>query len=83
METIGMIASIIAALGTVANFWFSIRNSKGYILKQIERKEEKISKIDYQLAIRYGLNRGLHESTPLDLKRSKLQEEIEELRKIL
>ena len=78
-----MIASIIAALGTVANFWFSIRNSKGYILKQIERKEEIIRQIDYQLAIRYGLNRSLHEPTPLDEKKSKLLEEIEELRKIL
>lgn len=84
MEEIGIIASVIAAIAAIASLWFSVSTSKGYILKRIERKEQKIRDIDYKLALQYGLAyRACGSMTPLDEKRRKLEEEIIELRRKL
>ena len=84
MEEIGIIASVIAAIAATATFWFSVRTSKGNILRRIDCKEKRIREIDNKLILRYGLNR--HPGSPitsLDEKRRKLQEEINNLKRKL
>ena len=84
MEQIGILASVIAAVAAIATLCFSVRTSKGNILKRIDRKEQQIREIDHKLNLRYGLNRGSGGPiTPLDEKRRRLQEEINELRRKL
>ena len=85
MEWIGIIASIasiIAAIAAVATFRYTKRNSRGNIRRRIAAKERQISDIQNQIYRRFGLNdngtgRAL---SPLDMKKRKLQEEIEDLR---
>ena len=85
MEWIGIIASvasIIAAVAAVATFRYTKQMSKGNIRRRIAAKERQISAINNQLASIYGLNdngagRAL---TAFDMKKRKLQEEIEDLR---
>ena len=85
MEWIGIIASIasiIAAIAAVATLRYTKRNSRGNIRRRIAAKERQISDIQNQIYRRYGLNdngtgRAL---SPLDMKKRKLQEEIEDLR---
>ena len=84
MNTIGTIASIIAAIGTIISIWYARRLSKGNIRRRIEKKQQKIRELDIQLVNLYGLDRGrCHPITPLDLKIEKLQAEIEDLQKEL
>ena len=85
MEWIGIIASIasiIAAIAAVATFRYTKQMSRGTIKRRIAAKERQISDIQNQIYRRYGLNdngtgRAL---SPLDMKKRKLQEEIEDLR---
>ena len=81
MELIGIIASVIAAVAAIASLCFSVLTSKGYLLKRINHKEEQIRKIDHMLYIKNGYK---HISggpiTPLDEKRRKLEDEINELK---
>ena len=85
MEWIGIIASIasiIAAIAAVATFRYTKQMSRGNIKRRIAAKERQISDIQNQIYRRYGLNdngtgRAL---SPLDMKKRKLQEEIEDLR---
>lgn len=77
---IGAIASIIAAVVAYMTLHFTVRNSKGYILKQIDKKKKLIREIDIRLVNAYGLNRGqCHPITPLDEQKERLEEEIKEL----
>lgn len=70
MEITGTIAAIIAAVFTIIGYRFTVRNSKGYIIKQIEKKEEQIYQIEHQLVLKYGLNgRGISPLTELDFKK--------------
>ncbi len=81
---IGAIASIIAAIVAYVSLRFTVRNSKGYILKQIDRKKKLIREIDIRLVNAYGLNRGqCHPITPLDEQKEKLEAEINELQRKL
>ena len=41
---IGTIASIIAAVVAYITLRFTVRNSKGYILKQIDKKKKQIDR---------------------------------------
>ena len=82
METVGIIASLVAAFASLMTLWYTIRMSKGNVRRRIERKRGQIGDIDNQLCRKYGLNdngtgRAL---SPLDMKKRKLQEEIEDLR---
>lgn len=82
MKDIGTIASVVAAIGTIISIWYNKRMSKGSIRRRIARKERKIYDIQNQIYRIYGLNdngtgRAL---TYLDIKKRKLQEEIEDLR---
>ena len=84
METIGVIASVVAALAAVITLVFTVRNNKGNILKRIDKKEEQIRKLDYQLLLRFGINRSsIGPVTPIDKKIGRLQEEISELKRRL
>lgn len=81
---IGTIASIIAAVVAYMTLRFTVRNSKGYILKQIDKKKKRIREIDIHLVKAYGLNRGrCHPITPLDEQKEKLEAEINELQRKL
>ena len=85
MEWIGIIASIasiIAAIAAVATFRYTKQMSRGNIKRRIAAKERQISDIQNQIYRRYGHNdngtgRAL---SSLDIKKRKLQEEIEDLR---
>ena len=77
---IGTISSVIAAVAGVATLWFSVRNSKGNILKRIDKKQAQIRAIEDQQVRMYGINgRFPRTITPLDEKKEKLQREISEL----
>lgn len=81
---IGTIASVIAAIAAIATFWFSIRSSKGNILKRIEKKKQQIRSIEDAQIRLYGLNGGgVRALTPMDAKRNRLQSEIAELERKL
>ena len=84
MNDIGTIASIIAAItGIVAMITgiVAIRNSKGNVIKRIERKQRKIQDLDTQFARTYGLNANMSLHYPFWEKKEKLEAEISELRK--
>lgn len=80
MDIVGTISSVIAAVAGVTTLWFSIRNSKGNILKRIDKKEAKIRAIENQQGRMYGPSgRRPIAVTPLDQKKTRLQNEITEL----
>ena len=84
MNDIGAIASIIATItGIVAMITgiITIRNSKGNVIKRIERKQQEIRDLDNQFYRKYGLNANTSMHSPTWVKKRKLEEEIEELRK--
>ena len=84
MDSIGTIASIIAAItGIVAMITgiIAIRNSKGNVIKRIERKQQKIQDLDNWFARTYGLNDNMRRHYDIQEKRDKLEREIAELRK--
>lgn len=81
---IGTVAAVIGAGVAIIALVFSVRNSKGYILKNIDKKRDKIFQIDQKLARKYGPNgRYPRYYTPLDEKREKLEREIKELERKL
>ena len=80
MESIGVIASVIAAVLTLV---VTIRNTKASILKRIDSKERYVQEIENDLCRKYGLNRRSNVITPLDEKKHRLQSEINELRRRL
>ena len=79
---IASIASIIAAIAAVATFRYTKRMSRGNIKRRIAAKVRQISEIQNQIYRRYGLrdNGTGRALSPLDMKKRKLQEEIEDLR---
>ncbi len=80
MDYIGTIAAIVGAVTGI----IALRDSKRYILRRIDKKQKKIRKIDYELDCKYGLNRGCGGYySPLHQQRDKLQEEVEELHRLL
>lgn len=81
MNNIGIIASVIAAVVAIITLFFTIRNSKGNVIKRIERKQRKIQKIDNQFYREFGLNANTSTHYPTLMKKEKLEAEINELRK--
>lgn len=78
----GAVASIIAAVAGVITYKFTKKMSRGNIRRQIAAKERQIREIDNQLVRKFGIydtGRG-RALTALDMKKEKLQEEIEDLR---
>lgn len=84
MELIGIISSVVAAIVALATLWFSVRTSKGSILKRIDKKEAQMRIIDDMMLRQNGLyGRFPRVITPLDEKRDKLQSEIDALKRKL
>lgn len=81
MNEIGIIASVIAAIAAIITLVFTIRNSKGNVIKRIERKQRQIQDLNTQFARTYGLNANMSMHYPTSMKMRKLEEEIKELRK--
>lgn len=78
----GAVASIIAAVAGVVTYKFTKKMSRGNIRRQIAAKERQIREIDNQLVRKFGIydtGRG-RALTALDMKKEKLQAEIEDLR---
>ena len=82
VSVVGAFASIIAAIFGVKSYKYAKKMSRGNIRRQIAAKERQISDIQNQIYRRYGLNdNGTGRAiSPLDMKKEKLQEEIEDLR---
>ncbi len=86
MGIVVLVCSIIAAITGVASLIVAIltrHDSKRSLLKQIEKKEHKINKIENQLFLQrrsnfWGLGDG-----ELKMKQDKLQSEVDYLKKLL
>ena len=81
MNEIGIIASVIAAIAAIVALIFTIRNSKGNVIKRIERKQNQIHEIENQFYRSYGLNANMSMHYPFWEKKEKLENEIQELKK--
>lgn len=84
MNTLGIIASVIATIFAIMTYLHTVRMSKGNIRSRIEKKQKQINEINTQLfrVFRTDSTYG-RPMTSLDLKKKKLQHEIEELKKEL
>lgn len=81
MNEIGIIASVIAAIAAIITLIFTIRNSKGNVIKRIERKEAQIHALEQWFYGTYGLNDNMRRHYDIQVKKEKLEAEINELRK--
>lgn len=81
MNEIGIIASVIAAIAAIITLLFTIRNSKGNVIKRIERKEAQIHALEQWFYRTYGLNDDMRRHYDIQVKKEKLEVEINELRK--
>ena len=77
MNAIATISSVIAALTGIIMVW----NSKGNVIKRIERKRQQISDLETQVYRRYGVNANIRNHSPWNWKINKLERQIEELEK--
>lgn len=78
------IIKIVGAMAAVVGTSFTILNSKRIILRKIERKENRIREIDHKQVLLYGLQRGsIHPYTNLDRKKERLNNQIENLRRLI
>ena len=77
MDTLGTIASVIAAIAGVITIW----NSKGCVIKRIERKQRKLQELDDQFFRQHGPNANMSMHYPFWKKKEKLEVEIRELEK--
>ena len=83
MDFVIIIFSVIAATAGVVSAVVAIRNSKRYILRRIEKLEQKVRKIEWDQDRKYGLRRPHNVITPLDERKEKYLSEIENLRRLL
>ena len=81
MNEIGIIASVIAAIAAIVTLIFTIRNSKGNVIKRIERKQQQIHDLNNHFTRSYGMNANMGMHYPTQSKKDRLEREIEELRK--
>ena len=81
MNEIGIIASVIAAIATIIALVFTIRNSKGNIVKRIERKKARIYALEQRFYKTYGPMAEMRQHYEIQKKKEKLEAEINELLK--
>lgn len=81
MNYISIIASVIAALAAVITLIFTIQNSKGNVIKRIERKQRAIQDLEQRFCRTYGLNDDMRRHYNIQVKKEKLEAEIYELEK--
>ena len=79
-----LFVAMMTFIVTVATLIFTVKNSKGYLHKEIDRKTEQIRQIEQNEALKYGLNgRFPRTITPEDEKKEQLENEISELQRKL
>lgn len=86
MDIVVLVCSIIAAITGVASLIVAIltrHDSKRSLLKQIEKKEHKINKIENQLFLQRRSNFWGWGDGELKIKQNKLQSEVDYLKKLL
>lgn len=86
MDIVVLVCSIIAAITGVASLIVTIltrHDSKRSLLKQIEKKEHKINKIENQLFLQRRSNFWGWGDGELKMKQDKLQSEIDYLKRLL
>lgn len=86
MDIVVLVCSIIAAITGVASLIVAIltrHDSKRSLLKQIEKKEYRINKIENQLFLQRRSNIWGWGDGELKVKQDKLQSEIDYLKKLL
>lgn len=86
MDIVVLACSIIAAITGVTSLIVAIltrHDSTRSLLKQIEKKEHKINKIENQLFLQRRSNFGGWGDGELKMKQDKLQSEIDYLKKLL
>ena len=83
-ETLNVIIALCTFIVTVATLVFTVTNSKGYIHRKIEQKQELIRRIEHKEVLKYGLNgRYPRMITRDDERKERLQNEISELERKL
>lgn len=86
MDFVVLVCSIIAAITGVASLIVAIltrHDSKRCLLKQIEKKEYRINKIENQLFLQRRSNIWVWGDGELKMKQDKLQSEIDYLKRLL
>ena len=86
MDMVVLVCSIIAAATGVVSLIVAIltwHDSKRSLLKQIEKKEHKINKIENQLFLQRRSNSWGWGDGELKMKQDKLQSEIDYLKRLL
>lgn len=86
MDLVVLVCSIIAAITGVASLIVAIltrHDSKRSLLKQIQKKKNKINKIENQLFLQRRSNFGGWGDGELKMKQDKLQSEIDYLKRLL
>lgn len=86
MDIVVLVCSIIAAITGVASLIVAIltrHDSKRSLLKQIEKKEYRINKIENQLFLQRRSNIWGWGDGELKMKQNKLQSEVDYLKKLL
>lgn len=79
-----LVVAIMTFVVTVATLIFSVKNSKGYLYREIDKKTAQIKQIEHNELIKYGLNgRFPRTITHEDELKEQLKNEISELERKL
>lgn len=79
-----LLISLLTFIVAVATLIFTVKNSKGYIYRQIDKKQDQIQQIEHKEVLKYGPNgRFPMVITPDDEKKEHLQKDISELNRKL
>lgn len=79
-----LIIALLTFIVTVATLIFTVKNSKGYIFRQIDKKQDQIQQIEHKEVLKYGLNgRFPRVITPDDEKKEQLRNDIQEMERKL
>jgi len=86
MDIVVLVCSIIAAITGVASLIVAIltrKDGKRSLLKQIEKRERKIHKIENEILMQQRSNLWGWRNGELDIKKGTLQSEVDYLKKLL
>lgn len=79
-----LFVAMMTFIVTVATLKFTVKNSKGYLLKEIDKKEEQIRRIEHNEVMKHGLNGRFPVTvTPEEEQKELLKQEIAELKRKL
>lgn len=79
-----LLVAVLTLIVTIATLRFTVKNSKGYLHKEIDRKIEQIRQIEHNEVLKYGHNgRFPYVITAEDEKKARLQDEISKLERKL